>query len=40
MKLHQDIAFCTSADGTRIATATCGSGPAILRAAHWLSHIT
>ena len=40
MKLHQDITFCTSADGTRIATAACGSGPVILRAAHWLSHVT
>ena len=37
---HQDIAFCSSADGTRIATAACGSGPVILRAAHWLSHVT
>ncbi len=40
MKLHQDIAFCLSADGTRIATAACGAGPVILRAAHWLSHVT
>jgi pimeloyl-ACP methyl ester carboxylesterase/DNA-binding CsgD family transcriptional regulator len=40
MKLHQDISFCFSADGTRIATAACGKGPVILRAAHWLSHIT
>jgi len=39
MKLHQDIAFCSAEDGTRIATATCGSGPVILRAAHWLSHV-
>ena len=40
MRLHQDIAFCASADGTRIATAACGAGPVILRAAHWLSHVT
>ncbi len=40
MRLHQDIAFCTSEDGTRIATAACGSGPVILRAPHWLSHVT
>ena len=39
MKLHQDTMFCTSEDGTRIAVATCGSGPVILRAAHWLSHV-
>lgn len=39
MKLSQSIKFCTSADGTRIATASCGEGPVILRAAHWLSHV-
>lgn len=39
MKLHQDIAFCLSADGARIAVAACGSGPVLLRAAHWLSHV-
>jgi pimeloyl-ACP methyl ester carboxylesterase/DNA-binding CsgD family transcriptional regulator len=39
MKLGQDIQFCTSGDGTRIAVASCGAGPVILRAAHWLSHV-
>ncbi|WLR95594.1 alpha/beta fold hydrolase [Shinella zoogloeoides] len=39
MKLCQSILFCTSADGTRIAVASCGKGPVILRAAHWLSHV-
>jgi len=39
MKLGQSIRFCTSADGTRIAIASCGAGPVILRAAHWLSHV-
>lgn len=39
MKLSQTIRFCTSADGTRIAVASCGEGPVILRAAHWLSHV-
>lgn len=38
MTLRQNISFCKSADGTRIAVATCGEGPVILRAAHWLSH--
>lgn len=38
MKLHQNMRFCHSADGTRIAIASCGEGPVILRAAHWLSH--
>jgi pimeloyl-ACP methyl ester carboxylesterase/DNA-binding CsgD family transcriptional regulator len=39
MKLNQSIGFCTSADGTRIAVASCGAGPVVLRAAHWLSHV-
>lgn len=38
MTLRQTLGFCRSADGTRIAVATCGEGPVILRAAHWLSH--
>ncbi|MTH78425.1 alpha/beta fold hydrolase [Paracoccus aestuariivivens] len=40
MRLHQDISFCHSQDGTRIAVAACGAGPVLLRAAHWLSHVT
>ncbi|MGE3739457.1 MAG: alpha/beta fold hydrolase [Geminicoccaceae bacterium] len=39
MKLSQTIRFCNSADGARIAVASCGEGPVILRAAHWLSHV-
>jgi pimeloyl-ACP methyl ester carboxylesterase/DNA-binding CsgD family transcriptional regulator len=39
MAPRQTIRFCTSADGTRIAMATIGSGPPLLRAAHWLSHV-
>lgn len=38
MSLRQTIGFCRAADGTRIAVATCGQGPVMLRAAHWLSH--
>lgn len=38
MTLRQTISFCRSSDGTRIAVASCGRGPVILRAAHWLSH--
>ena len=37
--LRQSIRFCTSRDGTRIAVATVGNGPPLLRAAHWLSHV-
>lgn len=35
----QQIRFCTAADGTRIAYATVGSGPPLVRASHWLSHL-
>jgi pimeloyl-ACP methyl ester carboxylesterase/DNA-binding CsgD family transcriptional regulator len=39
MPLHQRIQFCTAPDGTRIAIAAIGSGPPLVRAAHWLSHV-
>jgi pimeloyl-ACP methyl ester carboxylesterase/DNA-binding CsgD family transcriptional regulator len=39
MALRQSIRFCTSRDGTRIAIASAGSGPPLVRAAHWLSHV-
>ena len=39
MNLRQTIRFCSSSDGTNIAVASCGEGPVILRAAHWLSHV-
>src|SRR5262249_27830956 len=35
----QQVRFCASRDGTRIAFATGGSGPPLVRAAHWLSHL-
>ncbi|CDX17259.1 conserved hypothetical protein [Mesorhizobium plurifarium] len=34
------VQFCRARDGTRLAYASTGSGPAILRAAHWMSHLT
>ena len=37
---RQEISFVTSKDGTRIARACMGGGPAIVRAAHWLTHIS
>jgi pimeloyl-ACP methyl ester carboxylesterase/DNA-binding CsgD family transcriptional regulator len=37
--IKQEIRFCTARDGTRLATATIGAGPPLLRAAHWLSHV-
>ena len=36
---HQDIRFCTSRDGTRIAFASAGSGPPLLCAGHSFSHL-
>jgi len=35
----QDIRFCHSADGTRIAYAIAGSGPPLVKAANWLNHL-
>lgn len=37
--MHQTIGFCCSADGTRIAWARSGSGPPLVRAGHWLTHL-
>src|SRR3954447_16289577 len=39
MTSRQDVRFCTAADGTRIAVASVGSGPPLVRASHWLSHV-
>ena len=35
----QQIRFCTSHDGARIAYATSGHGPPLVKAANWLSHL-
>jgi pimeloyl-ACP methyl ester carboxylesterase/DNA-binding CsgD family transcriptional regulator len=35
----QQIRFCTSRDGARIAYATCGVGPPLVWAAHWVHHL-
>jgi pimeloyl-ACP methyl ester carboxylesterase/DNA-binding CsgD family transcriptional regulator len=36
---RQKIRFCTSADGTRIAYATCGSGPPLVWVQPWYHHL-
>ena len=36
---QQTIRFCTAADGARIAYATMGSGPLLVKAANWLTHL-
>jgi pimeloyl-ACP methyl ester carboxylesterase/DNA-binding CsgD family transcriptional regulator len=37
--VEQRIRFCTADDGVRIAYATHGHGPALVKAAHWLTHL-
>jgi len=37
--VKQQIRFCKSFDGTRIAYATVGEGPPLVRAPHWLTHL-
>lgn len=37
--LQQTIRFCTAADGARIAFATMGQGPVLVKAANWLTHL-
>jgi pimeloyl-ACP methyl ester carboxylesterase/DNA-binding CsgD family transcriptional regulator len=36
---QQEIRFCASADGTRIAYATCGSGPPLVWVQLWTHHL-
>jgi class 3 adenylate cyclase/pimeloyl-ACP methyl ester carboxylesterase len=38
-KLEQEIRYCTAPDGVRIAYATVGSGPTLVKAANWLNHL-
>ena len=36
---EQRIRFCTTPDGARLAYATVGDGPPLVRAAHWVTHL-
>jgi pimeloyl-ACP methyl ester carboxylesterase/DNA-binding CsgD family transcriptional regulator len=36
---RQQLRFCTSADGVRLAYATLGKGPPLVKAPNWLSHL-
>lgn len=38
-ELRQAIRFCSSRDGTRIAYATMGKGPPLVRGPHFLTHL-
>lgn len=37
--LHQEIKFCTAADGVQIAYSTVGEGPPLFKSANWLNHL-
>ncbi len=37
--VEQHIRFCTTSDGVRLAYATIGDGPPLVRAAHWITHL-
>jgi pimeloyl-ACP methyl ester carboxylesterase/DNA-binding winged helix-turn-helix (wHTH) protein len=37
--LHQEVHFCTTPDGVRIAYAEVGQGPPLVRTGHWLTHL-
>ena len=39
MTLRQQIRFCKTADGARIAYATTGDGPPLVKVSNWLSHL-
>jgi pimeloyl-ACP methyl ester carboxylesterase/DNA-binding winged helix-turn-helix (wHTH) protein len=39
LPLQQAIRFCTAPDGARIAFATMGQGPVLVKAANWLTHL-
>lgn len=38
-RLEQRIRFCHTSDGVRVAYATVGEGPPLVRAAHWITHL-
>jgi len=38
-KARQDIRFCATRDGVRLAYATIGSGPPLVKASNWLTHL-
>jgi DNA-binding winged helix-turn-helix (wHTH) protein len=38
-KARQEIRYCTTTDGVRLAYATTGSGPPLVKASNWLTHL-
>lgn len=39
LEVQQEISFCIAPDGTQIAYASCGSGPALVKAPNWMTHL-
>lgn len=39
MRDRQKLRFCTSSDGVRLAYATVGGGPPLVKASNWLTHL-
>ena len=37
--MEQEIRFCTTSDGVRIAYATGGQGPPLVRVLGWFTHL-
>ena len=37
--IEQEIRFCATIDGVRIAFASVGEGPPLIKAANWLNHL-
>lgn len=37
--MEQDIRFCTASDGVRLAYASHGRGPTLVKVAHWFTHL-
>jgi pimeloyl-ACP methyl ester carboxylesterase/DNA-binding winged helix-turn-helix (wHTH) protein len=38
-KARQEIRYCTTSDGIRLAYATIGNGPPLVKASNWLTHL-
>jgi DNA-binding winged helix-turn-helix (wHTH) protein/pimeloyl-ACP methyl ester carboxylesterase len=38
-KARQEIRYCTTSDGVRLAYASVGSGPPLVKASNWLTHL-
>jgi DNA-binding winged helix-turn-helix (wHTH) protein/pimeloyl-ACP methyl ester carboxylesterase len=39
VKARQEIRYCTTSDGVRLAYATTGNGPPLVKASNWLTHL-